>query len=215
MPIPIRITATAHTTGLKDAERILARNLRGGLEGLGKRLRNSAQSRMRRDLGGERKSLTIQVRGRGLDQQLLVFSTLVRAFVDALGMRRGVFIPFGPGSRLYRWASRKLATGLLPEKKMMGRGQRAVPRTVSHLTRRPRATRPSRVTQRAQVGTGVRRSKRDRAVARLAYLAARSIYERGIVGLAWNRKALEANKARIILDVRNALVRGVQEINRT
>jgi hypothetical protein len=220
MPIPLRITATAHTQGLKDAARILGRNLKGGLEGLGKRLRASAAARMRRDTGGERRSLTIEVRGRDLNYELTVYSTLLRAFVDALGMRRGVFIPYGPGSRIYRWAARRYreGAGLDPAKKGQGAGRRRAPRTVSHLTRRPRSSRrKSRVTPvtAARTGTQARRTKRERAIHRLAFLAARSIFEHGIVGLAWHRKALEANKARIILDVRNALVRGVQEINRT
>ena len=76
---------------LKNAPRVLNKHMRAGLESVGKRLLVAAKSRMRKDSGKEQRSLTSLVQGRNLGLRLTVYSTLVQAFVDAYGLRRGVF----------------------------------------------------------------------------------------------------------------------------
>src|SRR5262245_60726098 len=93
--------------GIVNAPKILSKNLKGGLLEIGKRLARSARTRMRRDTGTEQKSLKILLQGQGLNLNVIVYSTLVQAFVDAYGLPRGVFPDFAINSRLYRWVRRR------------------------------------------------------------------------------------------------------------
>jgi hypothetical protein len=135
MPFALSFRVLHHNTrGLDNASQILARNLRGGMEGLGKRLRTSAQSRMRRDRGDEEKSLRIEIKSQGANTQLTVYSTLVQAFVDAYGRSRGKFPPFGVGTPLYRWAERKASGNRSRVVKLEGSSERGL----SHLSKKPK-----------------------------------------------------------------------------
>lgn len=210
MPLPVGFRLLAHKNkGLKDAPKFLINNLRGTLEGLGKRLRSSAQSRMRKDTGRERDSLKIEVRGTGKSIGVTVYSTLVQAFVDAYGRPAGKFPPFRKGSRLYKWAERRYKgyRSLRVAKK--------ADRVASSLTRKPKgAKRIKRIKKGGPVVAMSRKNARERSIEKMAFLAARHIFERGIRPTHWNRKALEANKSRIIRDLKDALKRTVNQINR-
>lgn len=217
MPFALSFRVKYHNTkGLADAPKILGRNLRGGLEGLGKRLRTSAQSRMRRDRGDEEKSLRVEVKSQGANAQLTVYSTLVQAFVDAYGMSRGKFPPFQVGTPLYRWAERR-ASGIQSKTvKLEGSSERGL----SHLSRKPRVAKTTTKAKRTKrpkgvtLNSGQRRRAKNSDAKRIAFLAARTIYEKGIRPTHWNTKALDANKARIMQEIRNALSRSAAEINR-
>ena len=214
MPLALRFRLLAHNlNGLNKAPQILARNLRGGLLGLGKRFRASAQSRMREDSKQEKKSLVIRVEGQGANLSLTVFSTLVQAFVDAYGMKRGKFPPFKRGSRLYSWAQRKSRGIESRAVKLVNRPTRGL----SSLTRRP-IQKAKRLKRASDSGKPMSRDKRatakEQSTRRLAFLAARTIFEQGIRPTHWNQRALDANRQQIIREINNALARSANEINR-
>lgn len=214
MPLPIRFRLVAHKdTGLRNAREILIRNMRGGLEALGKRLRTSARSRMREDTERSKNSLKIEVKGLGLGLRLEVFSTLVQAFVDAFGMRAGRFPPYRKGSRIYKWAERK-SKGYLSADVIRVKAKQAI----SHLSRRPAKVK-SRLKRVKNVSSGRNRvsstrTARERSIEKQAFLVARHIYERGIRATHWNQKALDANKKAIVRELSNALSRAAHEISR-
>lgn len=219
MGLPIRFRVlTFNDSGLKNAPKILADSMRGSLEGIGKRLRASAQSRMREDRGVTKKSLRIVVKGSGLGLRLEVFSVLVQAFVDAYGIDRGrLFPPFNRASKLHAWALRK-ARGI-ESKRVPGaaKGSREISHLKSRRPKRPLATaKVSRVKKKRNVPltAAVRNKSLMRDADRIAFLAARSIYEKGIRATHWNKKALDANRQLIIRDLKNGLLRAVNRINR-
>lgn len=201
-------------TALKAAPKILQKNLEAGLEGLGKRLRASAKSRMRRDRGDEQKSLVVKVRVQGLNMNMMVFSTLIQAFVDAYGLRRGVFPDFKVNSRLYDWAKRRLRN--IPTKQIQTIGTPSGPAKRAYKARIKKIKRRRKI--RGQ-GEPVTSRQRHRAkvsdIRRLAFLVARAIFNRGIRAGGWPKKTLEANKQRIVRDMQNALARSANEINRS
>lgn len=226
MPIPVRLRVRySNIDGLKQVPQILSKNLRGGLTGLGKILQDASIRRMREFKGDEKKSLRVEVKGRILDLRLHVYSVLIQAFIDALGRKPGEkFPPYGPGSKIFKWARIRFKEG---QSFSIGRNKRVI----SHLSRRPNQQRRNagirgpqfkrnekgKITKVAKttLTSAERKQVNDSHTKRMAFLAARSVYERGIKPSHWNKKALEANKGRIILEIRNALVRSVNEINRT
>lgn len=198
--------------GLRTAPLILGRNLKGSLTGIGKRLIKSAQIRMREDTRASKRSLRMAITGKGGNYQLDVFSTLMQAFIDAYGLPKGTFPPFGPGTKLYQWAARKMRSGRL-KPRVVGTSYSKTNRKGIH---RPRRTkRLFKVNPARKVDAVGRRKARQVDVKRFAYLAARAIYKNGIVPSHWNIKALEVNKSRILTDLQNGLQRTVNEINRT
>ena len=216
--ISIRFRLLAHKdSGLRRAPEILSRNLTSGLEGLGKRLRASAEARMREDTRAEIKSLRILVRSRGMNKSLEVSTDVIRAFVDAYGLKPGTFPNTRVGSPLYRWADRK-ARGIESKRVVLeSHGVVAVKAHKSRTSRRAKAVKsPKRIGKGKSVrlNAGQRQAAKNRNAGRLAFLAARSIFERGIQPTYWNSKALEANRSRIISDIKNALSRAAVEINR-
>lgn len=220
MPSPrVVFRLRAHKdTALKKAPSILQKNLKGGLLSLAKRLQASARTRMRKDTGEAHKSLTYRVSVKGLNMNLIVYSTLVQAFVDAYGLRRGVFPDFGVNSRLYNWVKRRMRGFPIKQVRKVG-----VPKQMGQFTKARRARRARiRVNRRVRKIAGPRKplnaTGRARAktsdVRRLAFLVARAIYRRGVEATQWPKKTLEANRSRIIRDMSNALARSVNEIKR-
>lgn len=221
--IKFRLRTLVHKQGLVNVPRILSRNLRTGLLGLGKHLAKSAQSRMRRDTGAERKSLKIEVSGRSTDLGLTVYSTLVQAKVDAAGLRRGVFPPFSAGTPLYNWAKRKAmgkasqrvkVTGKVPKRTKTQRDSNFFRR---HRIREDRESGVARFrprTPRAVRGKTRRARAINRLTSRIAFLTAKKIFRHGIKGTHWNKRALDANRARITRDIKNSLIRAMQEMKR-
>ena len=213
MPIPLHFRLLSkNLSGLANAQKIFAKNLKGSLIGLGKNLRSSAQARMRRDTGDESKSLIIKVVGRNssLPTGVEVYSTLVQAFVDAYGMRRGKLVPYRRGTKLYFWALRR-SRGI-ESKPVQQRPRRK--RKVSHLSRRPKADTTKGAGGRRRGKTQKISGQGNRRADKLAFLTARAIFEHGIRPTHWNKKALDANKQNIIRQLKNALARTVNEINR-
>lgn len=216
MPFAIGFRLLVHKdAGLRDAPRILGRNLRGGMESLGKRLKTSAQGRMRRDRGDSEKSLRIEVKAQNANVQLTVYSTLVQAFVDAYGMSRGKFPPFSKGTPLYRWASRKVSGIESRNVNLEGATERALSHTRSRRpTKVARRRRTTRIKNAAPLSRSVRQRAKDTDTKRLAFLAARAVFEKGIRPTHWNTKALDANKARILQELKNALSRAANEMSK-
>lgn len=206
-------------TGLRRAPTILGNNLKGTLEGIGKRLKASSIARMREDLGNERRSLTIKVRGTGTSLRLEVISLLAQAFTDAYGLKRGTFPPFGPTSRLFSWALRRQEKWTFHNpknaKKKSGKEKvRAARKLVAKRRRAKTKIKSTRVFKQSLIPRSKRNSARNYKAARIAFLVARAIYRRGIKPTFWNVKALEANRRQIIRDLQNGLERAAREINR-
>lgn len=191
---------------LKRAPKILEKNLRKGLEVIGKRLMMSARTRMRKDLGTSQKSLKAVVEGQGMDLKLVVFSTLVQSIIDAYGLKRGIWPNTRPGSPLYKWSMRR-AKGI-GSKRIREKNLGAVPGPNLKRIKRVKKPRSGPVSSRS------RKKAQDTDTRRLAYLTARHIYKNGIRPTFWNRKALEANKNRITRELQNSIARTVNEINR-
>lgn len=215
----VRFRAKTKRNGLMKAPEIFRKHLQQGLTSIGNRLAKSAALRMRMDTGEERKSLVIEVNLRD-DRGVIVYSPLLQAAIDSHGLRRGIFPPWRQGSRLYEWAQRK-ARGL---NSASIKGKNKPPkRTKAELKanrlrrarlRRPRKIRRSRVT--VPIGAKASRRVREqrREGKRLAFATARAIYRKGIKGTQWNKKALEANKKRIVQEMSNAIRRAISEMKR-
>lgn len=205
----IRFNVRYRKEGLAQAPKILEKNLKSGLMAMGKRLRTSSQKRMRRDTGEAQKSLVYRVYTNDSKFTLLVFSTVVQAFVDAYGLRRGVFPNFRVGSKLYKWVTRKF----------QGKESRQVKtfevpsRKRSYRTKR-RVRRVKRITAVKTVNTRTRTRAKERDIKRMTFLVARSIFRNGIKATHWNRRALEANKRMITRELRNAISRTVNELKK-
>lgn len=211
----VRFTSRYHKdTALKAAPKILQKNLSAGLEGLGKRLVSSAKTRMRRDRGDEQKSLRVKVRVQGLNMNMIVFSTLIQAFVDAYGLRRGVFPDFKVNSRLYDWAKRRLRN--IPTKQIQTVGTPAGPAKRAYKARIKKIKRTRKIKgQQGEVATTRQRFRaKNSDIRRLAFLVARAIFRKGIQAGGWPKKTLEANKQRIVRDMQNAMARAANEIKR-
>lgn len=215
----IKFRVVSHRdTGLKKAPAVLQKHLKGGLTAVGKRLRTSAQSRMRKDTGAEHNSLTIRVTVSGLNMNVIIFSTLVQSIIDAYGLPRGVFPNFAVNSSLYNWAKRKLRgipsrrvkTGKVPKGLHLSLEKRKLRR------KRIRGLRHIRQTQKGEKRLNARQRFRAKNsdVKRLTFLVARAIYRHGRKGTYWHTKTMEANKQSIIREMKNALSRSVNEINR-
>lgn len=198
--------------GLRRAPVILAKHLRGILEGIGKRLTRSSVARMREDLGSEKKSLRIKVTGSGLNLELRVISELAQAFVDAYGLKRGTFPPYQPGSRLYAWALRKEKTWEV--KKTVPRPKGTKVKSTKRVKRVTKVKGNKRIYTHARIRPTSRKNLQNSGVRRIAFLVARAIYKRGIKPNHWNTRALEANRQQIIRDLQNGLERAAREINR-
>jgi hypothetical protein len=219
MALSLKFRVNAHKTnltGLKDASKILQRNLTSGLNAVGKRFYRSSTSRMRKDTGASQKSLQIKVGGKGLDLGVIVFADAIQAYIDAMGLPRGVFPPFGEGTPLYRWSRRRVKK--IPVKKV--KKEKVPKRTLFQLNKNWERRRRLRGVKSIRSVANVRASgnKRVRRVnndtRRLTFLVARAIYRKGIKATHWNVKALEANKNVMVNEIANALRRAVVEMGR-
>lgn len=224
-PFTLKFRLVSRKEGLKQLEKNLVTEMRGALGTIGKRLTASSESRMRRDTGESIKTLKTIIEGRGLNLSVIVYSTLLRAFIDAYGLRPGTRIPFGQGTRLNKWAERKIGTG---EKTGITEGfsestigpkrvfspvkvRRVVPRIeIVTPVKRIRVTKKTTGPVRAVA----RERAKNRAANRFAFLTAREIYHRGLKGSHWNKAALEANKGRLIRELKNAISRAVNKVRR-
>ena len=224
--------------GLLRLPNLLNKNMSGGLWVVGKRLVSSAKSRMRKDSGAEHKSLNVLVQGSKLGLRLTVYSEIVQAFVDAYGLRRGVFPNFRINSKLYKWSMRRVTKvtfkkmkGTKGKVKTLGASKRVVvpEGPIPHLGVKGQI--PSyqlrKITSVLGVKHGVKVSgpgvivkasarfkAKQNDAKRLAFLVARAIYNRGVKPTAWNKKTLEANKQMIIREMQNAIARTANELGR-
>lgn len=208
LPFKLQFRLEARNDLLKKAPQILATEMRGGLRAIGKRLTTSASLRMRNDSGESIRSLRTEIEGQGLGLNVVVFSTLLKAFIDAYGMRPGTRVPYGFGTRLNTWAARRVNFG----------PSRSRTRTGTYFPRKGRKQQLfhghtlSRVTATTKVKGTHRIKNVNTNINRLAFLVSRSIFQRGIKASGWNRKALEANRAQIIQDLKNAVSRAANKI---
>ena len=210
----VRFRVLAHKdTALKRAPAILQKNLKGGLSAIGKRLQTSARTRMRKDTGAEQKSLTYRVAGTGLDLNVVIVSTLVQAFVDAYGLRRGVFPDFRVNSRLYNWVKRhhgfyvKLERGPDTHRGFIKSGRKI------KVVKRLRSIRDGGG-HKLPLGATKRARAKNSDIRRLTFLVARAIWRHGIKATGWPKKTLNANRDRIIRELKNAMSRTVSELKR-
>jgi hypothetical protein len=211
--IKVRVRVLAHkSTALKAAPSILNKNLKGGLQAVGKRLQTSARTRMRKDTGSEQKNLKIEVSGNNLSLNVAVFAVLVQAFVDAYGMKRGVFPPYREGSNLYNWAKRRLRG--IPVKPVRTIGTPQGPRAIRRKIPRVRKVRRINRGPAEPLTTTARSRAKNTSTKRLAFLVARAIWRRGRSGTKWHTMTMDANRVRIVREMSNALTRAVNEIKR-
>lgn len=194
------------TAGLDNAVKILNTNLNNSLRGLGKRLVRSAHSRMREDIGNEKKSLKPQiVQGKGLNKTLNVTSDLIQAYIDAYGLKKRVFQNYRRGSKIYEWAKRHQG---------LDRPRATKIQKVRRRTKAKKAKLNFRVVEAKPINTKNRLTKREKTIERAAYLIARSIYQTGIRPSHWNKETLKANERQIIRDISNAITRSANQINK-
>lgn len=222
MPLSLKFRLRYRKGNSVKAPQILAKEMKGGLEAVGKRLITSAHSRMRKDTGASRKSLKSVVTGKGLGYKLEVYSTVVQAFIDAYGLRAGVRPPFAVGTNLYRWASRRV-TGRSSERVKTYHAPPSVTPTPKLKRKgRVRGTKKIRRLRKAggkgtavqTIAVSARQKAKNADAKRLAFLVARAIFKRGIKGTQWNYKTLQANRKRIIQEMSNAISRAVVKMNR-
>jgi hypothetical protein len=217
MRVNVQFRIKAHKiAGLTNAPEILRRNMVGGLKGIGKRLVTSSKRFMRRDTGESQKSLIISITGSELtNTQLEVYSQLTQAFIDAYGLRRGVFPTFRRGSRLYKWARRNANVRSVDDSNP-SRTEQGPVSPVENIYRRAggRITQVRKVRKGQTVRGATQRSSRLDTTERVAWAIARSVYLHGIRPTHWNEKALDANKQHIINDLRNAISRAAREMTR-
>jgi hypothetical protein len=98
------------------------------------------------------------------------------------------------------------------------KGAEAIGARGSDETNRRANGRGSRVRRASANNEPATRSSRslskERAIRRIAFLIARSIFERGIRANKWAAKTLEADRVKIIRDLQDAFIHAVAEINR-
>lgn len=196
--------------GLTNANAILTKATRGWLDGVSKRLKSSAVRYMRRNTGESQRSLMVSRTGTFENARVDVFSNIVQAIVDAYGLRRGVFPPYAPGSRLHAWARKKLS----------GRASATVTRVAGPVSPDPlrraggRVISVRKVRPVARAGARVKLPPKDRYIEIFAKRVARKIYLQGIKPTHWNERALDANRNHILNDLRNAIRRAANEMTR-
>lgn len=214
MPIPVYFTLLNYNdSGIKNAIPIIRRNVAGTLQSLGKTLKESAQRNMRRDKGDEQRSLRVMFKASGLDMSILVYSVLTHAFVDALGLAPGTFPNSRRLSPLWNWAKRKYK-GIESKEVRYARGRPK--KRLEHRNRVGKAKRINRKSSKNAPRPTIKNLSKAKArdIDRLAFVFARLIYERGIRPTQWNKKALDQNRGAIMRDIKDALDRSVNEINR-
>lgn len=228
MPFPLTLRIT-RKGNLAQASQILVRETTNTLESLGRDLQHAARENVRIFAGHERRNIKWRVTGRGLNKLLEVFGDLLQTVVDELGLPPGVFQPFGPGSRIFNYVRRKALDKIIERKQMHNYGKKRARRKVSHVYSRRPGPRfrhsgsergPTRNVAPVKRG-GVKRvareahaSPRERRLTRIAFLIARSIFERGIRAGHPFERTLEQNRVKIIREIGNAFTRAVAEINR-
>lgn len=143
---------------------------------------------------------------------LIVFSTLVQAFVDAYGLKRGVFPNFRINSSLHNWVKRRIKSGQLKE---AVRPAGPVPTKRKAGGRKLRQIKRLKGTVRIRAASSQQRSRaKGSNHHRLTFLVARAIYRHGIRASNWNREALKANRNMIIRELKNAIHRSANELRR-
>lgn len=203
----------ANLDGLKSAPQIFTREIHNALGIIAKALRRSSVSRMREDSKESKRSLKIVFSRRGDRISVDIYSNLIQAFIDAKGLRRGIFPPYFRGTRLYAWARRRQKEGAGVERKRVktfsvprGRPKRRGRKFIVRKVRRIKSDATLNRTQRQRA--------RDSSIKRIAFLVAREIYRKGITGTKWNTEALKANQNKIRLELENGMKRIVNNINR-
>lgn len=203
--LSVKFKQKYHHQGLKDAPRILHKHMRGGLTAVGKRLVTASRRYMREDTGAAKQSLRYRVSGTQLNLDVIVFSNLVQAFVDAYGLKaRQAFPPYMVGSQLYQWAARHP----IPEGRSGTKTSKGVRRS------RRMQVRKSKRAAKGHVASKKRLTGKQNSIQRRSYAIAKSIYNHGIKGTEWNRRALEASRQTIIREMSNAISRAANELRR-
>lgn len=217
----LRLRVLTHkTSALTNAPAILQRNLKGGLLSLGQKIQASSRTHMRKDTGAEQKDVSYRVTIAGLNMNLIVFATVVQAFVDAYGLKRGTFPDFRVNSKLYNWVKRRVGVRQLNEitrsKKELKKARKFQQKNLRVTKRRPKQIKRLKgITNRvAFISTSKRNRAKASNVRRLTYLVARAIFLHGIKAGGWTKKTLEANKSVIISELQSAMSKAVQEIRR-
>jgi hypothetical protein len=230
--IRFKLLTNPNTTGknISELPKVLKRQLRGSLTTIGKRLTRSSRSRMRKDTGTAQKSLTTKIRDDGnLDMGVTVYSTLIQAFIDAYGLKRGVMPNSRVNSELYKWVRRKIKIDKVGKFKRatLTRSKRVrlpgigTKQDVRRFGRRSRARQATELRTVTPIGqdfptrriTRKQRSEHNSAK-RLTFVIARHIKQAGIRATRWNREALQSNRAGIVREFQNAIKRTANELKR-
>lgn len=210
--ISLRFTQVSRKEGLRKLEVSLPQELHTGLTSAGKRLMRASRSLMRSSSGESQKSLQAVVHGSSMTLNLRVTTTLIQAYTDAYGLRRGVMPNSRVGSSLYHWVRRKVKggwTGVVRDKS-------AVPRKRRVSKVKPVAKGQFELSKQRKVSPVDRKKnpsgfKEAQHIRRMTYFVARAIYKHGIAGSHWNRKALDRERANVRNDIRNAVRRAINK----
>lgn len=176
MAVPIRHRVIARIDGIKRGGGILRDELSKTGTQIGKHLQTRVRQKQRVDTGQERSRTLWQSRIQGAaGLRVSVYNTVVQALVDETGARwTGSMPPSHPGSRLFNWVSRK---GFSPRITNVGkRNIRAFARDDAPRAGADRAGQREAASQAVSAAL----SRRDKDVARIAFLVARKIARRGL-----------------------------------
>ncbi len=214
MAVRIVHKVNVKTDGLKRSNVFLRDELSKAGVQIGQHLQRSVRAKQRIDTGEERRRTLFRSRMSGATNlSVSVFNTVVQALVDETGARWvGSMPPSHPGSKLFGWVSRK---GFVPR---IGRAARRNIRAFASAdARRAGADRAGRAAA-AREAVGAAMSRREREIAGIAFLIARSIARRGLPRPGdVLRKPFETTRKeerrRVEAMVEGAIFRSVKRIN--
>lgn len=182
----------------REAETVFEQEIRAELQGVKKRLITGIRSRMREDLGDEKRNVSGKVSGAGYRLSLVVSGDLPQTLVDEYSRPAGSKMPpWGPGTKLFGWVGRHFP---------LGASSLATKKHTSKFERRTR-NRKTKVLRTSGQSLKARQAS-------LSFLVARKIARDGIPAKQPFQKTIDAERQSIGQDVENAIARGVDRLNK-
>lgn len=210
IPRPI-IKVRLSGDGLRRAYRILQANFRIAMGVTGFFISEKIKASAREWTGEGRRSIKFYVSNRPTGYAVYITSSLIQVVIDELGLPRGIFPPFRPGTKIYKYASAKLNRNYKDPITRTTR-TRSV-RHLSHLSRSPfRETRRKRyVRPKGKRVSSARRSD-TAAKKRAAFLFARAIFEHGIKANYIFTKQLNNLRIKAVEEMKTAITRAISQM---
>ncbi len=197
--------------GLRRAYRILQANFRIAMGVTGFFISEKVKASAREWTGEGRRSINFYVSNRPTGYAVYITSSLIQVIIDELGLPRGIFPPFRPGTKLYKYASAKLNRDYWKDPISRKTRTRQV-RHLSHLSRRTRrAERKRYVRPRGKRMSTARRSE-TAARKRAAFLFARAVFEHGIRPNYIFTKQLNNLRVKAVEEMKTAITRAISQM---